>query len=68
MKSELGRKTRWWTLSTEAEREDGAVDEDAEAVLPLGEPDGPRQVLGPRRALCHAEQVRKMYGRGLVNN
>ena len=35
----------------------GAVDEDAEAVLPLGEPDGPRQVLGPRRALCHAEQV-----------
>ena len=37
--------------------DDGAVDEDAEAVLPLGEPDGPRQVLGPRRALCHAEQV-----------
>ena len=37
--------------------DNGAVDEDAEAVLPLGEPDGPRQVLGPRRALCHAEQV-----------
>ena len=37
--------------------DNGAVDEDAEAVLPLGEPDGSRQVLGPRRALCHAEQV-----------
>ena len=31
--------------------------QDAEAVLPLGEHDGPLQVLGPRRALCHAEQV-----------
>ena len=42
---------------------DGAVDEDAEAVLPLGEHDGPRQVLGPWRALCHAEQVRRFWDR-----
>ena len=39
------------------------VGEDAEAVLPLGEHDGPLQVLGPWRALCHAEQVGITEGR-----